>query len=76
MEDFSKIISSSSVTKQKPLANQRSEPSIKSTNSDNKMNKRPADFFEGCITIDDDDETNQINISDDDDDIQEIERQQ
>ncbi len=61
------IISSSLATQKSPLTDQRSESSIKPTNSDDKTNKRSADFFDGCITIDDDD---------DDDDIQEIERQQ
>jgi hypothetical protein len=48
---------------------------IKPTNSNGKINKRPADFFEGCIVIDDDDDEEENNIEDDDDDIQEIERQ-
>jgi hypothetical protein len=61
-------MSYSSVIQKQPLISHQSESAIKSTNSNGKINKRPADFFKGCIEIDDDD--------DDDDDIQEIERQQ
>ncbi len=52
------------MTKNQPLNSHRSESSIETTNSNGKINKRPPDYFKGCVEIDDDD-----------DDIQEIERQ-
>jgi len=72
IEHDGKIISS--VVNKQHLTNHRSEPSVVTTSSIAKIDKRSANYFDGCIAIDDDDEEEHKNTEDDD--IQEIERQQ